>query len=108
VQYFVAPNLSRRSRDAKITVAEQTYQIKQDGLPDDEGERVSVDGRVSELSGQCPALQFVVKSRVVRTSAETNFEKGSCSDLTSGRDVAVEGIRRADGSIDARVVELKK
>jgi hypothetical protein len=105
VRYLVLPNLARENRDARVTVAGSTHRVTQRGL---DGEEAKVSGDASGVSGTCPNLRFTVRSTTVITSSSTEFRKGPCSDITAGREVAVEGTRLGDGTIAADKVELKK
>ena len=105
VRYLVLSNLARQNRDARITIAGSNHRVTQRGL---DGEDAKVSGDASGVSGTCPNLRFTVRSTTVVTSSSTEFRRGPCSDVTAGREVAVEGIRLGDGTIAADKVELKK
>ena len=111
VRYLVLPNISRQNRETRITVAGSSHRITQKGAEDDDDDddddTVKVNGILSGLSGSCPNLRFTVSGTVVTTSGRTEFRKGSCRDVTAGREVEAEGERQPDGAIAARRVELK-
>ncbi len=67
---------------------------------------MEVTGVVSELSGTCPELMFLIGDQKVSTDDATRFEDGTCDEVTNGRHVEVEGVER-DGILYAREVELK-
>lgn len=111
VDYLVLPTLSREERQATITVNGAVHRVSQRGLSDDDDdddERVQVSGRVSDVSGTCPNLRFVVRGSVVSTNSNTGFARGSCGHVVNGMEVDVEGTRQSDGSILARKVELNR
>jgi hypothetical protein len=67
---------------------------------------MEVTGAISELSGTCPELTFLIGDQKVSTDAATRFDDGTCDDLANGTRVEVEGVER-DGILYARDVELK-
>ncbi len=79
--------------------------------PQDKGreDEVEGEGRVSGLTAgtACPTLQFVVESVVVRTTAATTFENGSCGSILPGVKIEAKGTRQLDGSIVASRIEIK-
>ncbi len=64
-----------------------------------------VRGAVSELTGSCPNLAFVVGGKRFITDSNTRFKDQSCSALRNGQSVEVQGTRRPGGSALAREVE---
>jgi hypothetical protein len=72
---------------------------------EDEGEN-DLEGRVSNMSGTCPALTFTVQATTVRTNSVTRFKDGPCIQIANGVRLKVEGHRQADGSILATQLEL--
>jgi Domain of unknown function (DUF5666) len=66
---------------------------------------VTVDGKVSQLSGSCPALTFMVENDSVRTTADTVFAGDACKKIKKGTKVTVRGVRQAGGQILASRVE---
>lgn len=71
---------------------------------DDEDDN-EVEGVVAGLTGTCPTITFTVNGITVVTGMATKFED-SCTQITNGKRVEVEGTRQADGSLVAREVEL--
>jgi Domain of unknown function (DUF5666) len=61
---------------------------------------------VSNLSGSCPDLRFVVDDVTITTSAATDFKK-SCDAMRNGREVDVKARRWSDGSVRADRVDIK-
>ena len=72
--------------------------------PDDPA--VSLEGPVSQLTGSCPSLRFVIDGRDVITDAATRFTKGHCRQVENGLEVTVEGERLTSGAVLASKVEL--
>jgi hypothetical protein len=65
---------------------------------------VTVSGDITSASGDCPNVTYVVQGRTVVTSDATDFQKGSCSSNRPGRQVEVQGVELANGTIQAAVV----
>jgi hypothetical protein len=78
---------------------------------DDEDEvnrdgRVEVKGSVSNLTGTCPDLRFMVGTRPVKTSIFTSFDDVSCMRVQNTMRVEVKGVvDPADGMVAATRVE---
>lgn len=74
-------------------------------------ESASIEGPLTALSGGAPTLVLVVNGTTVRTSASTDVQRrGDKQDLGTlriGQTLHVIGVRRADGSIDARQIQIK-
>jgi hypothetical protein len=68
---------------------------------------VDFAGRVSGLSGSCPALTFTAGDRTIATDASTAFHKSNCRDVTNGANVSGEGHIQPDGSVLADKIEVK-
>jgi len=64
-------------------------------------------GTLSQLSGACPSLTFMVNGTRVSTNASTEFKDVSCSALANGNTVEAKGTARSDGSLLASRVERK-
>jgi hypothetical protein len=101
IRYVVAGNFSDVRRSATIVIATREHRISQD-----RAQEVDVDGRIGDLAGSCPNLRFTVDGQTVVTNADTEFRGGRCSDARPGEEVEVRGVRRSDGTILARRVEL--
>ena len=80
----------------------------EDDDDDDDGREAELKGAISGLSNVngCPSVTFVVQSTRVRTNSGTTFRDVSCSGLSNGRIVEVEGTKQSDGWVLARRVEL--
>ena len=65
-----------------------------------------VAGVIASLSGSCPALTFVLDGVIVRTSAATVSDGGTCSDLREGMRAAAIGPRAGDRTIEAEHVKF--
>ena len=44
-------------------------------------------------SQNCPNVTFTVNGQLVVANASTEYKKGHCSDLRSGREVKVDGVK---------------
>ncbi len=74
----------------------------QPGPPGGEKE-TSARGEVSNVSGQCPSLRFVVSGKTVTTTSSTTFAKGTCNGVKSGAIVEVEGTVTSDALVARKV-----
>jgi hypothetical protein len=101
IRYVVAGNFSDDRRTATIVIATREHRISQD-----RAQEIEVSGRIGDLVGSCPNLRFTVRGQTVVTTGDTEFRGGRCSDASSGEEVEVRGLRRSDGTILARRVEL--
>jgi hypothetical protein len=88
-------------RTGTVLVAGRIVTVTQAGT---DGQPVDLEGRLSGLSGTCPALRFVVNGNTVRTDAGTEFRRAACSALRNGHTVRVRGVREG-GEIRATRVE---
>ncbi len=120
------------AREGRVTIAGQSYLVQQAGAsapnppappppgpgptpsppptpepPPTPGEDARVDGRVFLVSGQCPELRFFVNFTAVVTSANVDYRRGTCGDLSSGDRVRVWGTRRGDGAIQATRIDFR-
>jgi Domain of unknown function (DUF5666)/Viral BACON domain len=71
-------------------------------------EKVHVEGTVSGVSGQCPALSFTVRGVAIVTNGSTDFKKGSCKHVEHSRSVEVTGTRQTSGIVLATEVEISR
>jgi uncharacterized protein DUF5666 len=69
---------------------------------------VHVDGAVTGLSGQCPALSFTVSGVSIITNGSTDFKKGGCKHVEQSSGVSVTGTRLASGVVLASEVEIAR
>ena len=74
-------------------------------------ESASIEGPLTALSGGLPNLVLNVNGTTVRTSSSTDVQRrGDKQDLSTlrlGQTLHVIGVRRSDGSIDARLIQIK-
>jgi hypothetical protein len=70
--------------------------------------QVEFEGRVWFVWGRCPDVAIRIEGATVVTSASTAFNRGSCSDLSSGDRISGHGRRRTDGAIDAASIHFRK
>jgi uncharacterized protein DUF5666/carboxypeptidase-like protein len=80
---------------------------KPEPQPEPENE-VEVQGTLGAIQGTCPAISSSVSNTKFTTSASTNFEGAACTALKSGDSVEVKGTKKADGTVAATRVALKK
>ena len=59
------------------------------------------------VSGSCPNVTFLVGIQQVVTDSSTDYKRGNCTDLRTGRVVKVEGLRTS-GVVRATKIELKR
>jgi hypothetical protein len=69
---------------------------------------VHVEGSISGLSGQCPALSFSVNGVSIITNGSTDFRKGGCKHVDDSQSVSVDGTRLPGGVVLASQVEIAK
>jgi hypothetical protein len=67
-----------------------------------------VEGAVSNVSGSCPSLTFVVSGKTIMTTASTQFKDSTCGSIAAGRRVEVKGTVQANGTILATRLELEE
>jgi hypothetical protein len=86
--------------------------INGDDDEDDEeqDESASIHGKLLQISGSVPTLQLLVGTTTVRTNSNTEVKRRgdvqTLNELKVGMDVHVVGTRQADGSLDARKIEI--
>jgi hypothetical protein len=70
----------------------------------------SIDGVLTAISGTSPALRLTVAGTTVRTSSATDVRRRgdvqALDVLKIGQTLHVVGVRQADGSIDARKIQI--
>jgi hypothetical protein len=69
---------------------------------------VELSGRISSVSGTCPAVTFVLEGQVVYTTSATEFSKGPCRDLKSDKKVSVTGWLMSDLRVRADAIRFDK
>lgn len=67
---------------------------------------VSLRGAISNLSGRCPNLAFILQGRPVRTNDDTSIQ-GRCDRLSDRTEVRVDGLVQPDGSVLALRVRVE-
>lgn len=67
---------------------------------------MTITGTASATSGTCPAVSFKLEAKVIKTSASTRFEPGTCADVKDGARFTISGSTQADGSVLAEKVAL--
>ena len=75
--------------------------------PPPQGQTVEFDGDVDSIDGFCPFLLLEVKHRTVITNTDTDFQRGTCEDVSRNRKVTVTGILSND-QVLAEIVEIHK
>jgi hypothetical protein len=66
-----------------------------------------IEGRVSKLEGACPTLTFDVDRYEVRTTAQTRFSSGNCSDIKDKVKVEVRGVETSKRVVAASSITLQ-
>jgi hypothetical protein len=95
---------AKGARQADGSVLASRIQIKERG-DDIEGE-----GQVTSLvtGTACPTLQFMAEGIMVKTTAATSFQDGTCADINVGRKIEAKGARQTDGSVIASRIQIKR
>lgn len=92
--------------------AERIHVNRDDDGEDDEpqDESASIHGRILSISGATPALVLNVGGTTIRTDVSTVVQRRgdvqTLDTLKQGMDVHVVGVRRSDGSLDARRIQI--
>ncbi len=115
ITVVVAPNSVTSSRSATISVNGATVSLSEAAAPlppppppPPSGTPISFSGQVSNLSGSCPTLAFVVAGRPVRTNSQTQFVPGNCGNVVNGVNVTISGQLLTSGIVQATQVNVKK
>ena len=99
------PNPDSASRTASATIAGETVDVSQAGAQPPA--QVRVAGKIQNLSGRCPTVQFKVRGEKIATAPTTLYGPNppgtACGDLRNGRDVVVTGVREG-GVISAALI----
>jgi hypothetical protein len=72
--------------------------------PDDP---IDLDGQVAGLLGLCPLVTFQLGGRSVITNLGTDYQDGSCTDLSNGDELTVRGTTQATGSLLAERIRFR-
>jgi hypothetical protein len=75
--------------------------------PPIQAEEVTIDGRVRDLSGSCPSVQFRLGDRGIDASSSTGYRDGRCTDLKHNEKVRVRGLTQANGRVAATLIEFR-
>jgi hypothetical protein len=62
---------------------------------------IDLSGRISEVSGNCPAITFELRGRTVYTTGDTDFRKTACHKIDRGTELQVDGMEMSDGKVRA-------
>jgi len=101
VRYTVAANAGG-ARTGTLTVATATVTVTQAAAPP---QPITLRGRISRLSGQCPNLTFTLDGYTVRTDSATEIQRG-CQRLRDRTEVVVSGLLQPDGTVLALQIRL--
>ena len=75
-------------------------------------ESASIEARLNTIGGTAPNLTLLVGTTTVRTSSSTEVRRRgdvqTLAALAIGQTLHVVGVRRSDGSIDARMIQIKE
>jgi hypothetical protein len=69
---------------------------------------VQVEGRVSSVTGTCPAVSFSVGGSRVSAGPQTEYRRGNCQHVQDGATVLVVGQQTANGSITATRIDIQQ
>lgn len=97
-----AQNTATSSRTGSVVIAGQNVTVTQAGV-----QAVEVQGDVSQRSGSCPAITFVVGATTIVTTSDTSFTGGACGDVGKGAKVKVTGVPHGD-TVTATDVQIQK
>jgi hypothetical protein len=102
LSYLVAVHTATTGgRSGSVTVSGRTHSVNQVAYT---AEEIAREGVLSDVSGACPSLTFVVGGRVFLTDHRTRFD--DCSKVRNGARVYVRGQLLADGRILAVQVDI--
>jgi hypothetical protein len=104
VHYEISENNGLAERTATLTVAGQPVTVSQAAKL----LNLNLDGRISAVTGSCPAISFTLDEQVIRTNLLTLFLGRPCSQLRNDMRVEVTGVRQLDGSILAVRVSAER
>lgn len=118
-EFFGGSTFSGLKNDARVEVKGQQrdgyvyaerIHVNTDGPDTPQEESASIHGRITSIGGSVPSLTLMVGGTTVRTDTGTIVQRRgdvqSLDTLRVGMDVHVVGVRRPDGSIDARRVQI--
>ena len=97
----------RGTRTGSMVVAtEIELQSANPGRPAEE--EVELKGIVAGRTGTCPAISFTLAGKKVVTNSSTQFNDGTCAQVTNGGSVEAKGKMQSDGSVVASRIEVKQ
>jgi hypothetical protein len=107
----VGDHVQARGAMEGTTLLAVEIKVQDTGNDNEEGDpnATELEGEISALSAtaSCPVVDFMIGTTKVVTSAATTFDDVLCSALVNGNRLSVEGIKQADGTIQASRVELE-
>lgn len=68
---------------------------------------IELSGRIDDIEGRCPSLQFELRDYDVFTTSETVFARGSCKDMREDKSINLRGEIQSNGSVRATRIELR-
>jgi hypothetical protein len=104
VRYEVSENNGLTERTTSLTIAGLSVPVTQAGKVLD----VDLSGRISDLTGACPAVTFTLDKQTIRTTLATVFVGRTCAQLERNMKAEVTGVRQLDGSIVASRVAIER
>lgn len=117
--FFGGSSFSQLQNGARVEVKGQQrdgfvyaerIHVNADGDDDPQDESASIHGTIQSISGSVPTLTLNVGGVTVRTDGGTVVQRRgdvqTLDTLKVNMDVHVVGVRRADGSLDARRVQI--
>ncbi len=84
-----------------------SIEIEDEGHEADEGDRIEIEGYVTDVTGIAPDISFVVKGHIVQVNTDTIFENGSVDNIKPNTKVEVKGTVDAYGVLVADKIEIK-
>jgi hypothetical protein len=97
----------QRRADGSILASQVKSEDSEDSRDDDSARNTGgVEGPIAGFTA-CPTPTFRVGAVTVFTNASTTFEGGTCTSLSNGVMVEVQGVRQSDGRLLAQTIEVK-
>lgn len=69
---------------------------------------IDLGGKIDNVSGACPNVQFTLKGYLVQTSGDTAYVKSTCRDVKDGKDVSLTGNLVDVRTITATQLQVRK
>jgi hypothetical protein len=118
-EFFGGSSFSRLQNGARVEVKGQQrdgfvyaerIHVNTDGDDQPQDESASIHGKILSIGGAVPTLTLNVGGTTVRTDGGTVVRRRgdvqTLDTLRTDMDVHVVGVRRADGSLDARMIQI--